>query len=130
MTAVSQSRATEPDALGAMMRRDLDWVVMKSLDKDRSRRYETASALADGNSAVESEAALEPSILSVAQITAQLADPEQRSLFGRAAAALGCLPTTLNEKMRRLGLRGQVHIPRPEPLSTGIFAMEPEVPVA
>ena len=25
----------------------------------------------------------------------------------RAAAALGCLPTTLNEKMRRLGLRGQ-----------------------
>ena len=24
----------------------------------------------------------------------------------RAAAALGCLPTTLNEKMRRLGLRG------------------------
>jgi DNA-binding NtrC family response regulator len=25
----------------------------------------------------------------------------------RAAQALGCLPTTLNEKMRRLGLRGQ-----------------------
>ncbi len=25
----------------------------------------------------------------------------------RAAAALGCLPTTLNEKMRRLGLRGE-----------------------
>ena len=44
----------------------------------------------------------------------------------RAAAALGCLPTTLNEKMRRLGLRGQNHSPRPEPLSTGIFAMEPE----
>lgn len=44
----------------------------------------------------------------------------------RAAAALGCLPTTLNEKMRRLGLRGQIHSPRPEPLSTGIFAMEPE----
>jgi DNA-binding NtrC family response regulator len=44
----------------------------------------------------------------------------------RAAAALGCLPTTLNEKMRRLGLRGQSHAARPEPLSTGIFASEPE----
>jgi len=44
----------------------------------------------------------------------------------RAAAALGCLPTTLNEKMRRLGLRGQSHSARPEPLSTGIFAVEPE----
>lgn len=44
----------------------------------------------------------------------------------RAAAALGCLPTTLNEKMRRLGLRGQSHSTRPEPLSTGIFAVEPE----
>jgi DNA-binding NtrC family response regulator len=28
----------------------------------------------------------------------------------RAAAALGCLPTTLNEKMRRLGLRGQYSV--------------------
>ena len=40
----------------------------------------------------------------------------------RAAAALGCLPTTLNEKMRRLGLRGQEQPGRPEPLSTGFFA--------
>jgi DNA-binding NtrC family response regulator len=32
----------------------------------------------------------------------------------RAAAALGCLPTTLNEKMRRLGLRGQEVLAPPE----------------
>ena len=44
----------------------------------------------------------------------------------RAAAALGCLPTTLNEKMRRLGLRGQGPVERPEPLSTGLFAVEPD----
>lgn len=44
----------------------------------------------------------------------------------RAAAALGCLPTTLNEKMRRLGLRGPSHPGRPEPLSTGIFAAKAE----
>jgi DNA-binding NtrC family response regulator len=46
----------------------------------------------------------------------------------RAAAALGCLPTTLNEKMRRLGLRGRDHAARPEPLSTGIFAADHEEP--
>ncbi len=32
----------------------------------------------------------------------------------RAAAALGCLPTTLNEKMRRLGLRGESDLSRRE----------------
>jgi DNA-binding NtrC family response regulator len=35
----------------------------------------------------------------------------------RAAAALGCLPTTLNEKMRRLGLRGQ-EVPAPPEISS------------
>jgi DNA-binding NtrC family response regulator len=46
----------------------------------------------------------------------------------RAAVALGCLPTTLNEKMRRLGLRGRDHAVRPEPLTTGIFAANDEKP--
>ncbi len=32
----------------------------------------------------------------------------------RAAAALSCLPTTLNEKMRRLGLRGESDLSRRE----------------
>ena len=35
----------------------------------------------------------------------------------RAAAALGCLPTTLNEKMRRLGLRSESDLTRHELLS-------------
>jgi len=42
----------------------------------------------------------------------------------RAAEALGCLPTTLNEKMRRLGLRGQSHLVRTEPL-VGVFSADP-----
>ena len=29
------------------MKRDLDWIVMKALDKDRNRRYSTAGALAE-----------------------------------------------------------------------------------
>ena len=30
-----------------MLRGDLDWIVMKALEKDRTRRYDTASSFAD-----------------------------------------------------------------------------------
>src|SRR5262249_39244273 len=39
-------RRTDPKKLAALMRGELDWIVMKCLEKDRSRRYETVSALA------------------------------------------------------------------------------------
>jgi serine/threonine protein kinase/tetratricopeptide (TPR) repeat protein len=38
-------RGVEPARLGALVRGDLDWVTMKCLEKDRSRRYDTAAAL-------------------------------------------------------------------------------------
>jgi serine/threonine protein kinase/tetratricopeptide (TPR) repeat protein len=46
-TAVSANRRSDPRSLGKLVRGELDWIVMKALDKDRSRRYETANALAD-----------------------------------------------------------------------------------
>ncbi|HKB03739.1 MAG TPA: protein kinase [Gemmataceae bacterium] len=39
-------RRTDPKRLAALMRGELDWIVMKCLEKDRSRRYETVGALA------------------------------------------------------------------------------------
>ncbi len=42
-TAVFAHRKTDPARLGGQLRRDLDWIVMKALEKDRSRRYDTAS---------------------------------------------------------------------------------------
>jgi serine/threonine protein kinase/transposase len=39
-------RQTEPKKLTALLRGELDWVVMKCLEKRRDRRYETANALA------------------------------------------------------------------------------------
>src|SRR5579884_258149 len=39
-------RHTEPKKLAALLRGELDWVVMRCLEKQRDRRYETASALA------------------------------------------------------------------------------------
>jgi tetratricopeptide (TPR) repeat protein/tRNA A-37 threonylcarbamoyl transferase component Bud32 len=44
-TAVAKHRQAEPAALSRMVRGDLDWIVMKCLEKERARRYETANAL-------------------------------------------------------------------------------------
>ena len=46
LTAVCQHRGSDPKRLGQLLRGDLDWIVMKSLEKDRNRRYETANSLA------------------------------------------------------------------------------------
>ena len=46
LPAVAANRGVEPKKLGGLMRGELDWIVMKSLEKDRNRRYETASGLA------------------------------------------------------------------------------------
>src|ERR1035438_557056 len=39
-------RQTEPPKLIHLLKGDLDWIVMKCLEKDRTRRYETANAVA------------------------------------------------------------------------------------
>jgi eukaryotic-like serine/threonine-protein kinase len=44
--AVASNRQTQAGKLGALLRGDLDWIVMKALEKDRARRYATANALA------------------------------------------------------------------------------------
>jgi eukaryotic-like serine/threonine-protein kinase len=46
LPALAASRGTESAKLTNLVRGDLDWIVMKALDKDRARRYQTASGLA------------------------------------------------------------------------------------
>jgi serine/threonine protein kinase/tetratricopeptide (TPR) repeat protein len=46
LTAVSANRQTDPRRLRQAVRGELDWIVMRCLEKDRGRRYETASNLA------------------------------------------------------------------------------------
>jgi len=41
-----QRRAVDPKKLSQTLKGDLDWIVMKCLEKDRTRRYETANGLA------------------------------------------------------------------------------------
>jgi serine/threonine protein kinase len=43
---IAGARQTEPAKLAKLMRGELDWIVMKALEKDRIRRYQTANSLA------------------------------------------------------------------------------------
>ena len=45
-TTVAKQHHVDPSKLGKLVHKDLDWIVMKAIEKDRPRRYETASALA------------------------------------------------------------------------------------
>lgn len=45
-TSAAERRGVDVEALSRTLRGDLDWVVMKAMDRDRDRRYETANGLA------------------------------------------------------------------------------------
>jgi tetratricopeptide (TPR) repeat protein len=46
LPTLAANRGTEPAKLRKLMRGELDWIVMKALEKNRNRRYETAAGLA------------------------------------------------------------------------------------
>ena len=46
-TAAAESRKTDPRRLQHTVRGDLDWITFKALEKDRTRRYETADGFAE-----------------------------------------------------------------------------------
>ena len=56
-TTVANRRQAEPASLSRLVRGDLDWIVMKCLEKERGRRYETANSLAED---IERHLKLEP----------------------------------------------------------------------
>ncbi len=46
-TSVSEYRKTDPRRLRSMLKGDLDWIAIKSLDKDRNRRYDSPIQFAE-----------------------------------------------------------------------------------
>ncbi len=44
---IARKRGEQPDRLGRLLRGDLEWIIMRALDKNRSRRYQSAAALAE-----------------------------------------------------------------------------------
>ena len=47
LTAVADHRQTDAADLSALIRGDLDWIVMKAIEKNRSRRYDSAGSMHD-----------------------------------------------------------------------------------
>lgn len=47
IAGISGQRKTEPKRLSVMLKGDLDWIAVKALEKDRTRRYDTPAALAE-----------------------------------------------------------------------------------
>lgn len=47
LSEIAKRRGIQPTKLGQLLRGDLDWIVLKAIDKDRTRRYGTASQFAD-----------------------------------------------------------------------------------
>jgi eukaryotic-like serine/threonine-protein kinase len=45
LTTTAKRRSVETVRLAGLLRGDLDWIAMKCLEKDRTRRYETANSL-------------------------------------------------------------------------------------
>ena len=84
-TAVADHRQSQPVALDRLLRGDLDWIVMMALDKDRSRRYETATGLAND---IQRHLANEPVIAGPPTVRYRLKKfvRRNRSLVATAAA--------------------------------------------
>ena len=47
LPSIAANRQIQPKRLSTLVRGELDWIVMKALEKDRTRRYETANELAN-----------------------------------------------------------------------------------
>ena len=63
LTTVANQRHAEPPKLIHLIRGDLDWIVMKALEKDRTRRYETANGLAAISSGISTANRWRPVLL-------------------------------------------------------------------
>ncbi|HVM48093.1 MAG TPA: serine/threonine-protein kinase, partial [Candidatus Acidoferrum sp.] len=83
LTTTAQHRGAEPPKLISLVRGDLDWVVMKCLEKDRARRYGTANGLAHD---VERHIAHEPVLARPPSRLYEFQKTVQRHWIGFAAS--------------------------------------------
>jgi serine/threonine protein kinase/tetratricopeptide (TPR) repeat protein len=83
-TEAAHRRQTEPARLASDLRGDLDWITMKALEKDRTRRYDTVMGLAND---VRRHLQNEPVLASPPSTTYRVKKFVRRHRFGVAAAA-------------------------------------------
>ncbi len=90
LPAVAANRQIQAEKLTRLIRGELDWIVMKALEKDRTRRYETASAFAAD---INRYLADEPVQAAAPSVTYKLGKFARRhkAAFGAAAAMVALL---------------------------------------
>jgi len=83
-TEAATNRRTEPARLASQLRGDLDWITMKALEKDRTRRYDTVMGLAND---VRRHLHNEPVVAGPPSTAYRVRKFVRRHRFGVAAAA-------------------------------------------
>ena len=101
-TSKAQERGTDPTQLCSLLRGDLDWITMKALERDRTRRYGTPSELAID---IGHYLRHEPVTARPASVSYQVAKYVRRHRFGVSAVAVLALLLASFAIMQALQLR-------------------------
>jgi serine/threonine protein kinase/tetratricopeptide (TPR) repeat protein len=116
LTTAARHRRVDPPKLIHLLRGDLDWIVMKALEKDRARRYETANGLAMD---IQRHLNCEPVVARPPSRLYEFQKTVRRHKFGFAAAAallvvltLGVLASTWQAVRARRAERAQANLAR------------------
>ena len=98
---IAQRRRTEPALLGKLIAGDLDWIVMKAMEKDRTRRYDTAHELARD---IERHLNDEPVLAGPPGALYKLSKFGRRHRVGVAAGAVVALALLVGLSLATVGL--------------------------
>jgi WD40 repeat protein/serine/threonine protein kinase len=93
LPAIAANRGMEPAQLARLVRGELDWIVMKALEKDRNRRYETANSFAADVQRYLADEPVEACPPSALYRFRKFARRHQRGLLTAAAVALAVVLT-------------------------------------
>ena len=99
--AIGERRQTDLKSLGRDLRGDLDWIILKAIEKDRTRRYETANGLAVDIERHLRDAPVSASPPSVGYRTSKFI---RRHRFGVAAGAAIALALVAGVTLATIGL--------------------------
>jgi serine/threonine protein kinase/Flp pilus assembly protein TadD len=91
LKSISAQRQTEPAKLTKLLQGDIDWIVMKALEKDRTRRYETANAFAEDLEHYLSGEPVKARPPSTSYRLRKFVHRNQRWLFATGVIGLACL---------------------------------------
>ena len=91
LSTVSDCRRVEPRRLSQQLRGELDWIVMKALEKDRNRRYESANSFASDIQRYLADEPVQACPQSAVYRLRKFVRRRKTALFASSALAIGLL---------------------------------------